>query len=414
MKYNKKMKYNKTTQSSSIVLAACAAVYSVPAIAQDNGADAESLSDAISGGSLLLNVRTRYEHADQDGLEESNAFTLRTRMGWETAPLYGIKGMVEFEDVTILGSEDNYNQAGQSGAGRTVIADIEGTELNRATLSYGTENTNITLGRQRIILDNARFVGNIGWRQNEQTYDAVTLRNTSLSDTTLHYSYVDNVNRIFGDHHPKGEFGSDSHLINLSYSGLSVGTLTGYAYLIDLENAPGNSSDTFGISLTGKQSVGDSASINYRAEYASQSNAGDNPTDYDADYYRLELGGTSEGYSAGIGYEVLGSDNGKGFATPLATLHAHNGWADAFLATPTGGLEDLFIWGGVKIGGMPLKVVYHDYSANVGGGDFGSEWDLVLSRGIGDNWKAIAKYSHFDGDSLPDRDKLWIQAEYSF
>lgn len=400
------------------VLGICVAASSPVSIAQDtdaSNADATSLTEAIKGGNLLLNARARYEYADQEGLDESNAFTLRTRLGWETAPIYGISGLLEFEDVTILGSEDNFNQAGLSGPGRTVIADVEATEVNQASLTYGgLSDTKITLGRQRFGIGNLRHVGNVGWRQNEQTYDAVTIRNNSLADTSIFYGYVDNVNRVLGDDHPKGDFKSDSHLFNLAYDGLSFGTVTGYAYLLDLENSPANSSDTFGISLNGEQPINDSLSVNYYLEYSTQSDAADNPIDYRADYYRLDLGTSVEGYNFGVGYEVLGSDNGKGYSTPLATLHAYNGWADAFLATPGDGLEDLYFSVGTKLGDVPIKLIYHDFSAEKGGEDYGTEWDLVLSKGLGDHWKATAKFAHFDGESMPDRDKVWVQLDYSF
>ena len=41
------------------------------------------------------------------------------------------------------------------------------------------------------------------------------------------------------------------------------------------------------------------------------------------------------------GYELLGSDGVTvAFSTPLATLHAFEGWADKFLATPAAGITD--------------------------------------------------------------------------
>jgi len=43
-----------------------------------------------------------------------------------------------------------------------------------------------------------------------------------------------------------------------------------------------------------------------------------------------------------VGYEVLEGNGAIGFATPLATLHAFNGWADMFLTTPANGLKDLY------------------------------------------------------------------------
>ncbi len=54
----------------------------------------------------------------------------------------------------------------------------------------------------------------------------------------------------------------------------------------------------------------------------------------------------------GVGYELLGSDDGvAAFQTPLATLHKFNGFADQFLVTPAGGLQDIYFY--AKAGFLP-------------------------------------------------------------
>ncbi len=373
--------------------------------------------DFISRGKLLLNVRGRYEYADQDGLEASNAPTIRTRLGYETAPLYGFRGLAELEDVTILGSEDNFNQAGLSGAGRTVIADPETTEINRAWLGFEQFDTLFKFGRQRIILDNARFIGNVGWRQNEQTYDAASARSTVLPETTLFYGYVHNVNRVLGDDHPAGDFDSDSHLLNLSYSGLEAATVTAYGYSLDLEDSPAASTHTVGLRAKGSSVVQEPFKVHYLGEYAWQTDAADNPNDYKTDYYHFNLGGTYERLSLTGGYERLNSDRNRGFSTPLATLHKFNGWADAFLTTPAAGLVDVYGKLGIRLPySIPLSFVWHDFTSDNGDRDFGNELDIVASREFGAHWKALTKYAHYNGgsDGPADRDRFWVQLELSF
>jgi hypothetical protein len=49
------------------------------------------------------------------------------------------------------------------------IADPQTLGLNRLQVQYATKALTVTLGRQRINLDDQRFVGSVGWRQNEQT-----------------------------------------------------------------------------------------------------------------------------------------------------------------------------------------------------------------------------------------------------
>jgi hypothetical protein len=195
------------------------------------------LPDAIKEGKVNVNSLLRWEYADQESFgasvdpRESNAFTIRNRVGFTTGSFSNFKSQIEFEDVTIIGNEDNYNQAGQNplGATRTVIADPEGTEINQAWLAYENWDTVAKVGRQRIVLDGARFIGDVVWRQNQQTYDGVSLVHNGLTDARLYYAYISNVNRILGDDHPAGDFDSDSHIINGAYSGLKFGKITGYS-----------------------------------------------------------------------------------------------------------------------------------------------------------------------------------------
>ncbi len=377
----------------------------------------EEVPDVISNGKLLLDVRTRFEYADQSGKRDSHASTVRTRMGYETAPISGFRGMVEFEDISIIGNENNFNQAGlnPSAGDRTVIADPEQTEINRAWISYSNRDTVAKLGRQRIILDNARFIGNVGWRQNEQTFDGFSIKNQGLENFTLYYSYIYNVNRIFGDDHPGGNFDSRTHLFQTAYKGFSFGTITGYAYLVDLESGSAKpSSDTFGVSFNGARPLSEDTQVQYRAEFAWQQDAGNNPLDYDTEYYHLQLSGSKKHYKAGVGYESLGSNNGVGFATPLATLHAFNGWADVFLSTPGTGLRDLYFWAGLSLPNkIPLKFVYHNFRSETGGIDLGTEWDVVASKKIGKHWTALVKYANYNG-GLADRQKFWAQLGFKY
>src|SRR5665213_1764731 len=186
-----------------------------------------ALPDAIGNSKISVNARLRWEYADQSNLKAANAETLRTRFGLTTAPLYGFQAMIEAENVLSLGEKNDYNAAGSNpgGAGKTIIADPTTTELNQAWLSYTYTNlpTTIKGGRERIVLDNARFIGDVAWRQNQQTFDAASVQSSPIKDLTVFYSYVWDVHRVFGDvsglpvTSPNHDFKSDSHLINVSY-----------------------------------------------------------------------------------------------------------------------------------------------------------------------------------------------------
>lgn len=400
------------------------------------------LPDALTKGKFNLNSRLRFEYVEQEGVaaitDPSYAPTIRTRFGYTSAPLYGLQGMLEAENVTVLGPEDNFNSAGTNDKGyKPAVGDTQTTEINQAWLSYAYTNLlSLKGGRQRIALDNYRFIGDVGWRQNMQTFDAVSAESKPLQNLSLYYGYIWEVNRVFGEVDKLAaanrDFKSQSHLFNISYSPFDVGRFVGYTYLLDLENPAGfaQSCATYGGYFAGNAPVGDAVSLGYRAELAWQTDYADSLQEYEAEYYNLEFSATVKRFSLGAGYEVLGTDSNDketgsvGFRTPLATLHAFNGWADVFLNTPAKGLRDLYGFAQVVLPlQIPVRAVYHKYDADSGGGDFGQEINLQVSKKFGKYWTALAKYAYYDGKdaaapALAAADvtlhKFWAQVEFNF
>lgn len=373
---------------------------------------------AFAAGKFSLNLRLRYESVEQIGLRDADALTLRTRLGFATAPWQGFKAFIEAEDITAADG-DSYSQSGlnPSGAGRAVIADPETTELNQLYLAYAREHTTVTIGRQRLVLDNARFIGDVAWRQNLQTFDAVVVQDQSLGQTTLTYAYLSQINRVFGDRHPQGKWASHSQLFNASYRGWSGGTLAGYVYLLDFPNAAANSCATTGASLTGTVPVTTQLKFTYRVEAATQSDYGSSPLSYTARYHVVEAGLTHAAASLTLGDELLGSDHNVGFKTPLATLHAFNGWADLFLATPAAGLDDRYLKAtGNLPGAVALVAAYHWYQSDANAADLGREFNLQLSRKLTPALTALVKFAEFHHQSatFPDVQKSWVQLEYVY
>jgi hypothetical protein len=231
---------------------------------------AESITEALSQGEAHLNLRLRYESVAEDvtagGNKTGDALTLKTRVNYKTEGFKGFSGFVEFDDVSNFAGDSNDSVNGQ--VSESLIADPVGSEVNQAYISYSNWNSEFKYGRQRLTYDNHRFVGHVGWRQNEQTYDAFTAANSSVENLKLNYAHIANVNRIFGEASVVGDTEMDSHLLNASYT-LPAGTVTGYAYLLETDdNFAGfkrMDTDTYGVRWQGV--AGDLA---YNVEYASQ------------------------------------------------------------------------------------------------------------------------------------------------
>lgn len=369
---------------------------------------ANTVTEAVTGGKAKVDFRLRAELVDQEGISDSaNATSLRTRIGYETGSYMGLTGFFEFENTTAL--IDDYAYPGVNEGKFPVVADPEGTEVNQAFLSYTNKGMiNANLGRQRIIFDGARFVGNVGWRQNEQTYDGVLLSTPAIPKSTLKYAYLTKINNIFGD-----EVEFKSHLANYSFSGIKGVNLGAYAYLLDFDT--GSDSKTMGINAKGKYSATSDLIILYSVEFAQMSDYAENNSYADASYYALEAGAKFSGFVAKLGYEVLGGDGTTSFQTPLATKHKFNGWADKFLTTPADGLTDTYLTVSKKVMGIKLSGTYHMFSSDNDSKSYGSELDLLAVKKFGKHYTAGIKYANYMADEFSvDTSKVWLWGGVSF
>lgn len=407
------MSFSKLTACSVAALCACTTFSTAFADVADSG-----LHAALSQTKPILDLRLRYEGVDQDGFaDNADALTYRLRAGLQTGEFLGTSFLVEFDHIGDI--VDDFNSTTNGKTMYPVVPDPEATELNRLQLTNKSfPDTAITLGRQRVILDDSRFVGNVGWRQNEQTFDGLRVQNDSIGKLKLDFTYLNQVNRIFGDESAMGRWEGDVWLANASYP-TPFGSLTGFGYLLDIDDAGGTmSSETYGVRLAGARELGE-GKLSYAASYANQKDYGSSPFDYSADYYLIEGDYSFGAVSLGAGYEVLGGDDQRGFQTPLATLHKFQGWADKFLVTPVGGVEDIYAKAGYKVGdvgplsGVSIAAIYHDFSADEGGSDYGSELDLSAS-GTWDKVKLTLKFADYQSDGFAsDTQKIWLQLDFA-
>ena len=307
-----------------------------------NPAGASEFGDAVLGGGAWLDMRFRTELVDQENLpRNAAAHTLRSRAGYATGIYRGLSAMAEYEYIFHLGAE-RFNNG------------------------------------------NERFVGDVGFRQNMQTFDAVSVINRTIPKTELRYEYIARANRIFGRESSFGDWEMDGHAMSAAWQGTRAGKLTGYGYLFDIDDQPDLSSQTYGVRWDARGVDLRGLTFKYAAEAAWQSDYSHHRGDYDAGYYLLQPSLSNGQLTLTAGYEVLGSGSGRGFTIPLAALHKFQGFTDVFTATPPKGVRDLMmdinyqrtdiapfdvlrLWGGA-----------HHFSASDGGGYL---WPRILSGG---------------------------------
>jgi hypothetical protein len=388
---------------------------------------------AVTGGKPTFLARYRYETVDQENIaRDAKASTLRTQLGYQTGDYKGFGAYLQFEDVRTVGTDD-FNDTVNGKTQFPVVADPSSTEINQSYLSYaGLPSTLLRYGRQVINLDNQRFIGSVAFRQNEQTFDGLFFQNQSLPGTMVTLAHISNVNRIFSDNNPTlGNIRLNGEIANLSYAGFKPLKITGYGYFLDY--APGQSiattlsNKTLGLRFDGAYPFS-AFKLLYTAEYASQSDYKGGASTVDAKYLDAMLGVAVKGVQVKFNYEKLGGDGVYGFATPLATLHAFNGWADRFLATPKDGLKDAFVSVGGAHFGVNWLAVYHDFKSDNLAYDYGKEWDLSLAKKVMKNLTLSIQYAAYKGDknatnvarNAPpaalafDVNKLWLTAQYAF
>lgn len=412
-------------------------------------AQAQSLLGAIAKGRPVTDLRGRYEMVDDAGRTlDANALTLRARLGYETGAWNGLSVQADFDQIW---GNDAYNSTRNGRTAYPVVADPSMTALNRLQLTYQSDfATRFVVGRQRLLIGNQRFIGNSGWRQHEQTFDALSAVNTSIEGLTLTYAWLYRINRIYGPDLPvpsttpaaaagqANYFKSNSHVMDGVYTGVPGLRLEAYTFLLDLSSPgyavlPAQTAATARLSTATFGGRGDYAfaldedvAAKLTGEVAHQTNHANNPLSFQLNYWLGEGSVTWKGLTGLAGYEVLEGNGTIGFATPLATLHAFNGWADLFLTTPANGLKDFYLRAAyglpadfVAAKSLTFNLTWHDFRTDRLDQAIGQEWDASAELAVDANLSFLLKYADYAGTGaafggFPDRQVLWLQTAWKY
>ncbi len=366
------------------------------------------LIDAITNGQTHFEARLRYEYVDQTGFaNKASATSLRTKLSYQTQKYKSFSGLIEFENISnLFGSKFNDTINGKTNY--PIIADPNDTLVNRLYIEYsGIPKTSLVLGRQAINLNNQRHVGAVGWRQNDQTYDAFSVKNTAIPNMEIFYAYANQVNRVFGTKSAQGTWDdSDIHLFNFSFDGKELGKFSLYNYLLDLPDAAALSTKTLGFRYETSIPI-DKAKLGFVGEFANQKDYGANNLKVDLAYYSVEPSFSFGNWTLKAQYEFKEGNSVRAFQFPLGTNHAFDGWADKFLTTPANGLIDTNFSIAYKIAskeallnGMKFSLIYHDFNSDIGSIDYGSEWNALVEQNLGKNVSVGVKYARYEAKGL--------------
>lgn len=374
-------------------------------------------------GQIKFDLNYRYEYADTDNTapKPAHANTFRLRLGYLTPEIFAFQGFAEYENL--FAAQNDYRAGGVYGdPNYHVVADpADRHELNQLWITFkAIPDTVIKGGRQRIKIDDDRFIGNVGWRQMEQTYDAVLVTNQSLQDLTIQAGYIGRIRNILSLTE-----NIDAPIVNVNYRLGNLGNATGYGYWLDYRDDPANaakSGQTYGVRFVGSPKLNEKITLHYTAEYSYQQDYGSNRADFSRDRYNVMGGISIAGITLKGAMEQLDGRDGGVFTTPLGTNHAFQGWADRFLnpALYPDGVRDVNATAATSIAGAKLVFVYHNFKDDAGNFTYGDEYDFLVTKKIGKHYALLAKYAYYDGDrDAPggfknDTQKIWLQANVSF
>jgi hypothetical protein len=422
-----------------------AALLSLTVISQSVVADVtKEVEDALNfyhygkNGAVKIDLNYRYENVNQDNVrvpplrgiplpdarqpDTANANTVRLRLGLLSPVFHGLQGYAEYQGLYAMQSDYNSTRNGKTGY--SIIADPYVNELDQLWISYaGIPDTLIKGGRQVIQLDDQRFIGNVGWRQLQQTYDSVliTHNNQQLFGLTVNAGYIGRSKTITGTTE-----GLTAPILNVNYKLGDYGNLVGYAYWLDFTDPDVNfkSNQSYGIRLTNFQKPGDSFKLSdnyglvYTAEWSIQSDYQNSPRDYTVNRYNLMGGFTAYNFTFQGAMEQLdGVGQNQAFITPLGTNFAFQGWADQFLITPNDGIRDVFgtIISTLNRGDITLMGIYHNFYDDTGNIHYGKEWDFRAIKKFGKHYSLLAQYAYYDADQYStDTQKIWVQGNINF
>ena len=418
----------------SLALAPVALLMTIQAASAD---ELDNLGAAMHGGQTNFSLKARYESVETPttpAVGQAKAMTMGYRFGYETGAYHDFAVNVQAQGVwgnkQYADGQSNSTQA----PGLNTVNDPAGVNLSQAHLIYrGIADTTIKQGRQVLRYDDDRWVGNVDWRQNWQTYDATSVTNKSIADTTVQAAYVTNVNRPSTDGaSANGNAHMKSTLVNVNNKSLSFADIVAYNYRLDYTDAVQagptvmGSTNTTGVKLAKEGIDVAGFKLGWTGEMAQQKNFKQNTTNYTAKYTNI---GASVGGSLGklsIAQETLGSDNGVGLQTPLATLFAFNGWADKFLVTPKNGLKDSYVRGRSNVAGIVVGADFHQFKSDAGSMNLGREVDLIAEKDLDKSFAVGARAARYKADAasvgannttgvtLVDTNKAWVYGTYKF
>jgi len=369
-------------------------------------------------GEHQLSVRSRYQKTHDSWWNDANAFTTRVKLTSQFTLDENEQWQLLLQPNYVVVHNDNYNSLTEFNS-MSVIPDTAGGSLTQGYLSFkGHNNWQLKAGRQSISYDNERMVGALEYWQTPQSFDAVSVQYNDQMNWNIQYTYTNKVHRIFGkdattqlpmddpryghlEQRPASELGKHrlkGHFINVGYKTENNLQLVSYNYLLDNQDQPLFSSNTFGIRVADEFKPSN-LKYRYNLEFAWQEDAFNNTDNYKAWYNLVEASIQYTSHTFQLSQETFSHDNGVGFKTSLGTNHKFQGWADVFTSySGQNGLRDTFFTYKGRHKKLRWRAVYHDFNTYGDSQKIGYEIDAELAYRLTRKWELKVVYADYHAD----------------
>lgn len=382
----------------------------------------DSLMDALRNGTPTFQIHFSYEYSDLDNtadLDPAEGLIIRTRLGYRTADFKGMSAYLQFHNVSFL--MDDFSWPGGGNNSCYGIADPDGTRVHQAFVDFSLgEHAILRTGRQEINLDDARFIGDLDFRQNGQSFDAVKFTFTGIRNNEFSISYVTRVNTILLTHVQPDQL----FLVHDTYKPNAKLSITAFAYLLDTKSEAVDSRDS---ATYGTRIVTDRGRFHLDFTYALQSDFADSEQ-HDGDMIMATSTWKIGNWKIGGGANIFSGQDGDTlpFDTLCSSAHAFNGWADQFAGSNGGtvinGLQDVFVQAATTFQGIEFLTVFHWFDTtdeNTYDGSYGTELDILFHKQFTKELSAQVKLAFYDAEDQEnnptvDENVLWVRLNYRF
>ncbi len=367
-------------------------------------------------------IRPRFEFVDEgaQGLkanQDASHTTMQTRINVTAVVDKQTSVFVQIQDVRTWGGETATTappSITQTGTGSSGNLDFHEAYLKLNNLFDA--GLSLKVGRQEMVFDEHRLIGNIGWIQQGQSFDAARADfRLGVFGITAFYAET-----IAKDTHPTlksdtlpasvSSFESSFSGLRATYSLGGKDRITPYLYYALNPSRTGAGPKTTpdvakNITYAGMYIVKHFGKIRARFDGAYEFGEKNATTDIEAFMLTASLGAElniAHGASVSLWVDYLSGDDGTDatkdntFDTPYATNHKFYGHIDKFLNIPTGGLIDYVVKTWIKpTAKVKLLADGHVFRSPEAVSDLGAEIDLQARYALGKHTVMAVGYSRF-------------------